>query len=96
MNCNQLKYLVYACIVMLFAGCFGNKATNSNSKTRSNRNTSVADPKLPNIIFYLSDDQDIYDYGCYGNEKVKTPAVDWLLKEEHWLLKMNLSKSYTM
>ena len=23
----------------------------------------------PNIIFYLADDQDVYDYGCYGNEK---------------------------
>jgi uncharacterized sulfatase len=29
----------------------------------------------------LSDDQDIYDYGCYGNEKVFTPAVDRLARE---------------
>jgi uncharacterized sulfatase len=36
---------------------------------------------LPNIIFFLSDDQDIYDYGCYGNEKVHTPAMDRLAKE---------------
>jgi uncharacterized sulfatase len=35
----------------------------------------------PNIIFYLADDQDKYDYGCYGNEKVSTPAVDRLAKE---------------
>ena len=35
----------------------------------------------PNIIFYLADDQDKYDYGCYGNEKVHTPAVDQLAKE---------------
>lgn len=35
----------------------------------------------PNLIFFLSDDQDIYDYGCYGNEKVKTPTVDGLAKE---------------
>lgn len=35
----------------------------------------------PNIIFYLADDQDKYDYGCYGNEKVHTPAVDRLAKE---------------
>lgn len=37
--------------------------------------------KLPNIIFYLSDDQDIYDYGCYGNGKIQTFAVDRLAKE---------------
>ncbi|MRI02413.1 sulfatase-like hydrolase/transferase [Kriegella sp. EG-1] len=37
--------------------------------------------KQPNIVFYLADDQDIYDYGCYGNEKVYTPAVDRLAKE---------------
>lgn len=37
--------------------------------------------KKPNIVFYLADDQDVYDYGCYGNDKVKTPAVDRLAKE---------------
>ncbi|MFV9552215.1 sulfatase [Algibacter sp. PT7-4] len=35
----------------------------------------------PNIIFYLADDQDVYDYGCYGNEKINTPAVDRLSRE---------------
>lgn len=35
----------------------------------------------PNLIFYLADDQDIYDYGCYGNDKIKTPAVDRLARE---------------
>lgn len=35
----------------------------------------------PNIIFYLADDQDIGDYGCYGNELVHTPAVDRLAQE---------------
>ena len=38
-------------------------------------------PEKPNIIFYLADDQDKYDYGCYGNEKIHTPAVDKLAKE---------------
>lgn len=45
-----------------------------------NRVESPAE-KLPNIIFYLADDQDIYDYGCYGNDKVQTPAVDRLARE---------------
>ena len=35
----------------------------------------------PNIIFYLADDQDQIDYGVYGNNLVKTPAVDKLAKE---------------
>ena len=35
----------------------------------------------PNIIFYLADDQNKYDYGCYGNDKIHTPAVDRLAKE---------------
>lgn len=37
--------------------------------------------KQPNIIFYLADDQDKYDYGCYGNDFIKTPAVDRLARE---------------
>jgi len=37
--------------------------------------------EIPNIIFYLADDQDVYDYGCYGNEKVNTAAVNRLAKE---------------
>ena len=39
--------------------------------------------KTPNVIFYLSDDQDLLDYGVYGNPKVetrsqkqKTPTID--------------------
>ncbi len=35
----------------------------------------------PNIVFYLADDQDQIDYGVYGNNLVKTPAVDKLAKE---------------
>lgn len=42
---------------------------------------TVPSSELPNIVFFLSDDQDIYDYGCYGNKKIKTPAVDRLADE---------------
>lgn len=35
----------------------------------------------PNFIFYLADDQDLLDYGVYGNEKVHTPALDRLAGE---------------
>ena len=35
----------------------------------------------PNFIFYLADDQDQLDYGCYGNPKVSTSNVDRLAQE---------------
>lgn len=53
--------------------------TNNNNKKKTLE--EVYDIEKPNIIFYLADDQDIYDYGCYGNEKVNTSAVDRLAKE---------------
>ena len=34
--------------------------------------------KPTNIIFYLSDDQDLFDYGVYGNPKVETSNADLL------------------
>ena len=37
--------------------------------------------KKPNIIFYLSDDQDKLDFGVYGNPKVETSNVDLLASQ---------------
>ena len=37
--------------------------------------------KPTNIIFYLSDDQDLLDYGVYGNPKVETSNVDLLASQ---------------
>ena len=34
--------------------------------------------KTPNVIFYLSDDQDLLDYGVYGNPNVQTSNADLL------------------
>lgn len=36
-----------------------------------------SDPK-PNVVFILTDDQRIGDFGCYGNTKAVTPNVDAL------------------
>lgn len=58
------------CILLTSPLCFASKKGNQKKQT-----------KRPNIIFYLADDQDKYDYGCYGNPKVHTPAVDRLAKE---------------
>ena len=60
---------------LAFTGCIGNNKSKNIAKVDSNQ------IKKPNIIFYLADDQDVYDYGCYGNEKVNTAAVDRLAKE---------------
>ena len=37
--------------------------------------------KPTNIIFYLSDDQDLLDYGVYGNPKVETSNADLLANQ---------------
>ncbi len=54
---NQIRLLIFSVAVMLsyfIHGC-------------STKEKSAETPKKPNIIFYLADDQDVYDYGCYGN-----------------------------
>ena len=37
--------------------------------------------KTPNIVFYLSDDQDLLDYGVYGNPNVQTSNADLLASQ---------------
>ena len=37
--------------------------------------------KPPNIFIYISDDQNQWDYGAYGNPEVSTSAADRLAKE---------------
>ncbi len=39
------------------------------------------DSKTPNIVFYLSDDQDLLDYGVYGNPNVQTSNADLLASQ---------------
>ena len=55
-------------ILFLLNGCTVNKE-------------KLSKKNKPNIVFFLADDQDKLDYGCYGNEKIYTPAVDQLAKE---------------
>ena len=43
-----------------------------------------------NIIFYLSDDQDLLDYGVYGNPNVQTSNADLLASQG-----MKFSNFYT-
>ncbi|WP_204344044.1 sulfatase [Psychroserpens algicola] len=64
------KISIFVFLAIVFLSC------NTSSTQKKNN-----DNQKPNIIFYLADDQDVYDYGCYGNEKVNTAAVDRLAKE---------------
>tara|TARA_R110000850_G_scaffold9196_10_gene34001 strand:- start:224 stop:1621 length:1398 start_codon:yes stop_codon:yes gene_type:complete len=43
--------------------------------------TAVAAPSKPNIIYILADDLGINDFGCYGQEIMKTPRVDQMAAE---------------
>ncbi|PQJ30743.1 N-sulfoglucosamine sulfohydrolase [Nonlabens arenilitoris] len=75
----KLSQLFKAIIVVLFLPLMS-----CNDKDKSNhaeKQFEIISDVKPNIIFYLSDDQDVYDYGCYGNKKVNTTAVDRLAKE---------------
>ena len=41
---------------------------------------AVADSR-PNIVFLMSDDQNLYSMGCYGTPDVQTPNLDRLANE---------------
>ena len=69
---NRKKYYQ---VFVLLAVLFFTAIMVSGCKKQSGSSTT------PNIIFYLADDQDIYDYGCYGNDKITTPGVDRLASE---------------
>ncbi|WP_340114616.1 arylsulfatase [Maribellus mangrovi] len=38
-------------------------------------------PERPNIIYILADDMGVYDLGCYGQQKIKTPNIDKMAAE---------------
>lgn len=61
MKSNYLPLLAY--VLML------SSVTSAKEKKESN-------PKKPNIIFILSDDQGYKDLGCYGAQELKTPNID--------------------
>lgn len=67
---NLKLSILVVCVILGSRFCRAMDNENNTTKT-----------KLPNIIFYLADDQDKYDYGCYGNDKINTPAVDRLARE---------------
>ena len=69
----------YSFILVLFFITFSGKKSKDNTSLKAIQLKDI--PDKPNFIFYLADDQDQLDYGCYGNPKVSTSNVDQLAKE---------------
>ena len=42
---------------------------------------TFAEDNRPNIVFLLTDDQNLYSMGCYGTPDVKTPNLDQLASD---------------
>ena len=59
-----VQYLIFSFTAFLIISCGNAK----NNQVATKKASSIEKEQRPNIIFYLSDDQDIYDYGCYGNK----------------------------
>ena len=51
---------------------------------------AAAPKRKANIIFVMLDDAGIGDFGCYGQEKIKTPVMDRMAKEG-----MRFTQAYT-
>jgi len=67
LQCNKISINILGLIVFLLMGCGQSK--------------SIAQAKLPNVVYILVDDLGYGDVGCYGATKVKTPNIDKLASE---------------
>jgi arylsulfatase A-like enzyme len=67
MKCNGLWILVHLLVTMLPA-----------AGVRASR---AADPRRPNVVLIMTDDQGWGDLGYHGNDKIKTPHLDALARQ---------------
>ncbi len=52
-----------------------------NSRSEKGSDEVPGNSERPNIIFILVDDLGYGDIGCFGQEKIQTPAIDRLAGE---------------
>lgn len=64
-------YFRIAGIALLFVPFLISSCSNDSEKTNQEK---------PNIVLIVSDDHGSEDAGCYGNEKISTPNIDFLAK----------------
>jgi N-sulfoglucosamine sulfohydrolase len=62
---------VVLAIAFIVTGCSGERGEGE----------MASESDLPNIVLIVSDDHGMGDLGCYGNEAVKTPNLDYLASE---------------
>lgn len=65
-------------IVILATGLFALTATTPNSVLAADEYISAQNSSQPNIVFLMTDDQNVRSLGCYGAPGVKTPNIDRL------------------
>ncbi len=68
---NRYSFWISLSVAFLLVGC-GRTETASDEPDRS---------ELPNIVLIVTDDHGTGDLGCYGNQAVKTPNLDYLASE---------------
>jgi N-sulfoglucosamine sulfohydrolase len=68
---NRYSFWISLSVTFLLVGC-GRTETASDEPDRS---------ELPNIVLIVADDHGTGDLGCYGNQAVKTPNLDYLASE---------------
>lgn len=69
-----MNFTNFFSIAMLIIG-FLSSCNNNADKKQNNTN------KPPNIIFILADDMGYNEWGCYGQDKIKTPNIDKLASQ---------------
>ena len=65
-------------LFLILLGCILLSCAPKSEKTQDE---GITNPEKPNIIFILVDDLGYGDVGCFGQQKIQTPAIDRLAAE---------------
>ncbi len=73
---KRAKGLASAAAVFVLLQVFGNSCFGTEPRKKIQK-----PERPPNIVFVLSDDLGVFELGCYGQTKIKTPNIDRLARE---------------